>query len=149
MSTTTTAAPIAKNPLAPASAATLSLIARYGMPIDTDGLLQGDASIRIEAFFDSNPHAKAAYETEQAERRSAHFREKLGAAVQAATERHAGTEKAPATRDQLAGLLRRAYARPSGDRLRTEMFSALKKGASAAQANVLLRKADGTFVERS
>lgn len=74
---------------------------------------------------------------------------KLGEYLLAARGRYAGDpEREPASKDAIKYAMDLAFERPSGDQLRIDTFSELKKGASSGKVHVLIKKLRGEFVER-
>jgi hypothetical protein len=132
------------NPGEEASQGQLALMDRFKIR-GKKGLTRGEAHARIDKWFAAHPEERTAYEAERKERSQDGWKKLVARYVEAAKKKR-GT--LAATEAQIGGLMRRAFKRPDGDQLKKTILSALNIGTSGAQANVLIRQADGTFQPR-
>lgn len=138
-----------------ATPAMLELLADIGKPMDEDTPFEV-AKAAIDAHKEVDPAYFDRRRQEARERRKAAEGQeervpggKLGEYVMAARARYGNDpDREPASKDAIKYAMDLAFQRPTGDQLRIETFSDLKKGASSAKVHVLIKKLKGEFVER-
>jgi hypothetical protein len=138
-----------------ATPAMLELLADIGQPMDENTPFEV-ARAAIEAHKVIDPDYFERRRQEARERRGTGEggeervpAGKLGEYVQAARARYGDDpDRQPASTGAIKYAMDLAFERPTGDQLRIETFSDLKKGASAAKVSVLIKKLTGEFVER-
>jgi hypothetical protein len=139
-----------------ATPAMLELLADVGKPMPEDTPFEV-AKAAIDAHKEVDPAYFERRRQEARERRRAAAPPqneripggKLGEYLLAARGRYANDpEREPASKDAIKYAMDLAFERPTGDQLRIDTFSELKKGASSAKVHVLIKKLRGEFVER-
>jgi hypothetical protein len=132
------------NPEDKASKAQLRLMTYFGIGCNQH-TTRGAARAKLDAYFAEHPEEHNAYLA----RRSARSKDEWQGLVK---RRHAKAVEVrgelAATEGQIAGVLKRAFKLPEGDRRRIDALSALKNGATRRQADVLIRILDGRYVAR-